>query len=149
MCLLWGTNRVFISQKTAFFIVTAVKTSNLTLVHAFIISTSDRGHWQAWRSCRSPCDEQAVGAHSRGAWVGPKVGVDAVECRKSVSPRMEMNHGRPARSSLLYRPSSYVTKHNTTSMYFGSTSDVTWIWTSLCNRLFAVATCIETPAITL
>jgi hypothetical protein len=30
MCLLWGTNWVFISQKTTFFIVTAVKTSNLT-----------------------------------------------------------------------------------------------------------------------
>jgi hypothetical protein len=29
MCLLWGTKYVFISQKTAFFIVTAVKTSNL------------------------------------------------------------------------------------------------------------------------
>jgi hypothetical protein len=29
MCLLWGTNRVFLSQKTAFFIVTAVKTLNL------------------------------------------------------------------------------------------------------------------------
>jgi hypothetical protein len=31
MCLLWSTNWVFISQKTTFFIVTAVKTSNLTL----------------------------------------------------------------------------------------------------------------------
>jgi hypothetical protein len=31
MCLLWGTNWVFISQKTAFFIVTAVRTSNLTV----------------------------------------------------------------------------------------------------------------------
>jgi hypothetical protein len=30
MCLLWGTNWVFIFQKTGFFIVTAVKTSNLT-----------------------------------------------------------------------------------------------------------------------
>jgi hypothetical protein len=30
MCLLWCTNWVFISQKTAFFIVIAVKTSNLT-----------------------------------------------------------------------------------------------------------------------
>jgi hypothetical protein len=30
MCLLLGTNWGFISQKTAFFIVTAVKTSNLT-----------------------------------------------------------------------------------------------------------------------
>jgi hypothetical protein len=30
MCLLWSTNWGFISQKTAFFIVTAVKTSNLT-----------------------------------------------------------------------------------------------------------------------
>jgi hypothetical protein len=29
MCLLWGTNWNFISQKTAFFIVTAVETSNL------------------------------------------------------------------------------------------------------------------------
>jgi hypothetical protein len=29
MCLLWGTNSVFISQKTAFFIVTVVRTSNL------------------------------------------------------------------------------------------------------------------------
>jgi hypothetical protein len=30
MCLLWSTNWVFISQKTTFFIVTAVKNSNLT-----------------------------------------------------------------------------------------------------------------------
>jgi hypothetical protein len=30
MCLLWGMNWVVISQKTAFFIVTTVKTSNLT-----------------------------------------------------------------------------------------------------------------------
>jgi hypothetical protein len=30
MCLLWDTNWVFISQKTTFFIVTAVETSNLT-----------------------------------------------------------------------------------------------------------------------
>jgi hypothetical protein len=29
ICLLWGTNGVYISQKTAFFIVTAVETSNL------------------------------------------------------------------------------------------------------------------------
>jgi hypothetical protein len=29
MCLLLGTNWVFISHKTAFFIVTAVKTSNV------------------------------------------------------------------------------------------------------------------------
>jgi hypothetical protein len=39
MCLLWGTNRVFISRKTAFFIVTAVITSNFTqcidLFHMF------------------------------------------------------------------------------------------------------------------
>jgi hypothetical protein len=32
MFLLWGKNWVFISQKTAFFIVTAVKTSNLTWI---------------------------------------------------------------------------------------------------------------------
>jgi hypothetical protein len=31
MCLLWSTNWVFISQKTTFFIVTAVKVSNLIL----------------------------------------------------------------------------------------------------------------------
>jgi hypothetical protein len=31
MCLLWSTNWGFISQKSAFFIVTAVKTSNLAL----------------------------------------------------------------------------------------------------------------------
>jgi hypothetical protein len=30
MCLLRGTNWVFISQETAFFIVTAMETSNLT-----------------------------------------------------------------------------------------------------------------------
>jgi hypothetical protein len=32
MCLLWGTNWIFISQNTPFFIATAVKTSNLTCV---------------------------------------------------------------------------------------------------------------------
>jgi hypothetical protein len=30
MCLLWGTNWVFISQMMVYFIVTTVKTSNLT-----------------------------------------------------------------------------------------------------------------------
>jgi hypothetical protein len=34
MCFLWCTNWVFISQKTAFFIVTAVNTSNLTILSA-------------------------------------------------------------------------------------------------------------------
>jgi hypothetical protein len=34
MCLLCSTNWVFISQKTTFFIVTAVKTSNLTTVES-------------------------------------------------------------------------------------------------------------------
>jgi hypothetical protein len=38
MCLLWSTNWVFISQKTAFFIVTTVKTSNLTWLS-----------WSLWR----------------------------------------------------------------------------------------------------
>jgi hypothetical protein len=36
MCLLWSTNWVFISQKTPFFIVTFVKTSNLTMHSLFI-----------------------------------------------------------------------------------------------------------------
>jgi hypothetical protein len=44
MCFLWGTNWGFISQKTAFFIVTAVKTSNLTspqhLVAAIVCRSS-------------------------------------------------------------------------------------------------------------
>jgi hypothetical protein len=35
MCLLWSRNWIFIFQKTAFFIVTAVKTSNLTIVSLF------------------------------------------------------------------------------------------------------------------
>jgi hypothetical protein len=42
MCLLWGMNLVFISQKTTFFIVTAAKTSNLTLQYAD--SSSDEMH---------------------------------------------------------------------------------------------------------
>jgi hypothetical protein len=33
MCFLWGMKRVFISQETAFFIISAVKTSSLTLFH--------------------------------------------------------------------------------------------------------------------
>jgi hypothetical protein len=36
MCLLWSTNRGFISQKATFFIVPAVKTSNLTIHITFI-----------------------------------------------------------------------------------------------------------------
>jgi hypothetical protein len=35
MCLLWGTNSVLISQNTTFFVVTAVKTSNLTQTFGF------------------------------------------------------------------------------------------------------------------
>jgi hypothetical protein len=35
MCLLWSTNCVFISQKKTFFIVIAVKTSNLTCLQIF------------------------------------------------------------------------------------------------------------------
>jgi hypothetical protein len=44
MCLLWSTNWVFISQKTPFFIVTAVKTSNLTytLHDVLRVYTSDK-----------------------------------------------------------------------------------------------------------
>jgi hypothetical protein len=38
MCLLWSTNRGFISQKTTFFIVTTVKTSNLTCFYMFTYS---------------------------------------------------------------------------------------------------------------
>jgi hypothetical protein len=33
ICLLWSTNWVFVSQKTAFFIVSVVKSSNLTTFH--------------------------------------------------------------------------------------------------------------------
>jgi hypothetical protein len=46
MCLLWGMSWVFISQKTALFIVDAVKTSNLTsnLTDISYIVLSSR-HW--------------------------------------------------------------------------------------------------------
>jgi hypothetical protein len=37
-CLLWGTSWVFISKKTSFFIVIAVKTSNLTTQAPFAVS---------------------------------------------------------------------------------------------------------------
>jgi hypothetical protein len=47
MCLLWSTNLVLISQKMTFFIVTAVKTSNLT----------QNGH-----------DEDEVGGHMTTLW---------------------------------------------------------------------------------
>jgi hypothetical protein len=50
MCLLWGANWVFISQKTEFSIVTAVKTSNLTWKH-YLPSTSWYQLMKEHRAC--------------------------------------------------------------------------------------------------
>jgi hypothetical protein len=44
MCLLWDTNWGFMSQKTTFFIVTAVKISNLTSISWFHINP--QGQWR-------------------------------------------------------------------------------------------------------
>jgi hypothetical protein len=52
MCLLGGTNWVFIFQKTTFFIVTAVKTSTLTQVPV-LVTPNDRvahSYGLAWGS---------------------------------------------------------------------------------------------------
>jgi hypothetical protein len=42
MCLLWGTNWVFISQKTTFLIATAVKTSDLHVACGVCVATSTK-----------------------------------------------------------------------------------------------------------
>jgi hypothetical protein len=56
MCLLWGTNWVSISQKTAFFIVTAVKTSNLILQCLLTVRhANDTCVWNAATDCICTC----------------------------------------------------------------------------------------------
>jgi hypothetical protein len=63
MCLLWGIKGVFMSQKTAFFIVTAVKTSNLSykLVFNNIIRST---MWQSRKWCL--CDISASWSYYLG-----------------------------------------------------------------------------------
>jgi hypothetical protein len=66
MYFLWGTNWVFISQKAAFLIITAVKTSDVTYLTDFAVRT--RGHrditfWARTlvRSPGTPCTERRRG----------------------------------------------------------------------------------------
>jgi hypothetical protein len=57
MCLLWSTNWVFISQKKTFFIVTAVKASNLTTecyIVLYYVAFSPQANYTDWTTatCR-------------------------------------------------------------------------------------------------
>jgi hypothetical protein len=62
----------------------------------FMTSALDGCEWSASRPGRFTPAEIALGAHWIGGWVGPEVGLDAVEERK-ILPCRESNPGRPAR----------------------------------------------------
>jgi hypothetical protein len=61
------------------------------------------GEWSASRPGRCIPEERALGKHSTGGWVGPRVGLNAVEKRKISCPCWDLNPGRPA---LFYLASS-------------------------------------------
>jgi hypothetical protein len=65
-------------------------------------SALDRGEWSASRPCHFTPGERAPGTHWIGGWVGPRVGLDAVEKRK-ILHSWESNPGRAACSPSLYR----------------------------------------------
>jgi hypothetical protein len=64
----------------------------------FLTSALDGGEWSASRPCRFTPGEVAPGTHGIGGWVGPRVGLGAVEKRNILLCR-ESNPDRPARRS--------------------------------------------------
>jgi hypothetical protein len=59
------------------------------------------GELSASRPFRFTLRERAPGTHWLGGWVGPRIGLDAVEERQ-ILPCRESNPGRPARSPSLH-----------------------------------------------
>jgi hypothetical protein len=52
----------------------------------FLTSTLYGGEWSASRLCRFTPREIDPGTHWVGGWVGPRVGLDAAEKRKTLTP---------------------------------------------------------------
>jgi hypothetical protein len=49
----------------------------------FLTSALDGREWSAWRHCHFNFGERAPDSRWIGGWVGPRIGLDAVEKRKS------------------------------------------------------------------
>jgi hypothetical protein len=81
------------------------------LIHVFLTSALDGGEWSASRPCRF-----TPGSHWIIGWVGLRVGLDAVEKRKSFHCR-ESNPGRPACCPTPYRL-SYPDSYDLILLYF-------------------------------
>jgi hypothetical protein len=85
---------------------------------SFLISGLDGGEWSTSRLGRFTPRERAPSTHWIRGWVGPIVGLDAVEKRKTL-PRQKPNIGRLGRSSpSLYRLSYPHYKSNRDPMIF-------------------------------
>jgi hypothetical protein len=65
-----------------------------------LTSALDGGEWSASRPSRFIPGERALSTNWMVGWVGPSVGLDAVEKKKILHCR-EPNPGRPARSPFL------------------------------------------------
>jgi hypothetical protein len=74
--------------------------------------------------------ERAPGTHWIGGWVGPRAGLDDVEKTKIALPYRKSNHGRPARSLLLYRLSYRVRKisQKSISVLFAKIRLIIFLW---------------------
>jgi hypothetical protein len=70
---------------------------------SFLTSALDGGEWSASRPCRFTSNERAPGNYWIWGWVGPRVGLDAVEKRKISFPCQKATPGCQARSPSLYR----------------------------------------------
>jgi hypothetical protein len=68
----------------------------------FMTSALHGGEWSASSPSRFTPGERAPGTHWIGGWVGPRVGLDAMEKKKVCSCR-EPNPDSPVRSPSLYR----------------------------------------------
>jgi hypothetical protein len=69
----------------------------------FLTSAVGGGEWSASRPCYFTAGEIAHGTQIIEGWVGPRAGLNAVECSKISFPCSELNRGRPTRSLSLSR----------------------------------------------
>jgi hypothetical protein len=74
-------------------------------IHIFLTSALTGGDWSASRLCRFIPGEGATSNHWIGGWVSPRVGLDNVENRKSLTlPGLELRPlDRLAHNQPLYR----------------------------------------------